>query len=71
MRKELIEMQKQGSFGALHKQIENIQKQAEFDGTLHKQMEEIQRNAGFSGLLEGINKQASFGGGIGSPSETS
>ncbi|WP_410743407.1 SH3 domain-containing protein [Citrobacter portucalensis] len=62
MRKELIEMQKPGSFGALHKQIENIQKQAEFGGTLHKQMEEIQRNAGFSGLLEGINKQASFGG---------
>ncbi|EDN3714060.1 hypothetical protein GHR88_17420 [Salmonella enterica subsp. enterica serovar Typhimurium] len=62
MRKELIEMQKQGSFGALHKQIENIQKQAEFGGSLHKQMEEIQRNAGFSGLLEGINKQASFGG---------
>ncbi|EMS0916303.1 SH3 domain-containing protein [Salmonella enterica] len=62
MRKELIEMQKQGSFGALYKQIENIQKQTGLGGSLHKQMEEIQRKAGFGGLLEGIHKQASFGG---------
>lgn len=62
MRKEFIEMQKQGSFGALYKQVENIQKQAGFGGSLHKQMEDIQKKAGFSGLLEGIHKQASFGG---------
>ncbi|MDM2743126.1 SH3 domain-containing protein [Citrobacter sp. Cu231] len=62
MRKELIEMQKQGSFGALYRQIENIQKQTGLGGSLHKQMEEIQRKAGFGGLLEGIHKQASFSG---------
>lgn len=62
IRKQLIEMQKQGSFGSLYKQIENIQKQAGFGGSLHKQMEDIQKKAGFSGLLEGIHKQASFGG---------
>lgn len=62
MRKELIEMQKQGRFGALYKQIENVQKQAGLGGSLHKQMEEIQRKAGFGGLLEGIYKQAGFGG---------
>lgn len=62
IRKQLFEMQKQGSFGSLYKQIENIQKQAGFGGSLHKQMEDIQKKAGFSGLLEGIHKQASFGG---------
>lgn len=62
MRKELIEMQKQGSFGALYRQIENIQKQAGLGGSLHKQMEEIQKKAGFGGLLEGIHKQAGLGG---------
>ncbi|WP_213733712.1 SH3 domain-containing protein [Citrobacter europaeus] len=62
MRKELIEMQKQGSFGALYRQIENIQKQAGLGGSLHKQMEEIQKKAGFGGLLEGIYKQAGLGG---------
>lgn len=43
MRKELIEMQKQGSFGALYRQIENIQKQTGLGGSLHKQMEEIKK----------------------------